>query len=221
MNLPINNTGDLILDDIDEQDQIPIFLKALIRILCQIINHDIGVSINWTHIDKELKQWHRALPTEFISPITQELSDPATVPETWFGSDTCAITMAFYHMARILLLVNQPRDLFLATQKDESSDLLSSYNSLQRDLNQHSMEIIAIAYGMRGIAVQKYMVQPLYFAGRCLSDSKDRESVIGLLKCIEEDVGVFTGYRIRDLSEEWGIPVEESDPPVYNLSHGC
>ncbi|KAJ5266936.1 hypothetical protein N7478_009744 [Penicillium angulare] len=217
MNLPINNVGDLILDNIDEQDQVPIFLKALIRILGQIINHDNGSLINWTHLDRELTQWLQALSTEFLSPITHEFSDP--VPEIWFGSDTCAITMAFYHMAKIMLLVNQPRDLFLAAQQDESTDLLSSYNSLQRDLNQHAREIIAIANGMPGIPVQKYMIHPLYLAGRCLSDSKDRERVIRLLKSIEDNVGVFTGYRIRDLSEEWGVPVEKADPPVYSLSH--
>jgi hypothetical protein len=70
------------------------------------------------------------------------------------------------------------------------------------------MEIIAIVHGMPNPAVQKHMVQPLYIAGRCLSTSSDRQIVIRLLKQIEENLGLFTEYRIKDLSEEWGVPFE-------------
>lgn len=110
--------------------------------------------------------------------------------------------MAFYHMARILLLVNQPQELFLAMRPNKARDLLSTYNALQRDLNHHAMATIAIAYGMPNSTVQKYMIQPLYTAGRCLSDSRNRRVVIRSLKQIEETLGLFTEYRVKDLSEE-------------------
>ena len=215
MGLPLDGTGQLALEYIDEPYQETIFFKALIRLLCKLVSHDCGASPQWAHLDVEFTQWYHALPTEFLAPITQTLPPPSkdnsqelSIPETWFGSEACAIAMAFYHMARILLLVNQPQELFLAMQPPKQRDLLSSYNALQRDLHHHAMEIIPIAHGMPNPAVQKYMIQPLYIAGRCLSSPGDRRIVIRLLKHIETDLGLFTEYRIKDLSEEWGIPFE-------------
>ncbi|KAJ5081794.1 hypothetical protein NUU61_010058 [Penicillium alfredii] len=215
MGLPLDGTGQLALEYIDELYQETTFFKALIRLLCKLVSHDCGASPHWAHLDEEFTQWYHALPTEFLAPITQTFPPPSTgnpqelsIPETWFGSETCAIAMAFYHMARILLLVNQPQELFLAMQPRKHRDLLSTYNALQRDLHHHAMEIIPIAHGMPNTAVQKYMIQPLYIAGRCLSSSGDRQIVIRLLKHIENDLGLFTEYRVKDLSEEWGVAFE-------------
>ena len=215
MGLPLDDTGQLPFGYIDEPYQETIFFKALIRLLCKIVSQDCGASTHWAHLDMELTQWYHALPTEFLAPITQTLTPPSkvnpqelSIPETWFGSETCAIAMAFYHMAKILLLVNQPQESFLAMQPTKPRDLLSTYNALQRDLHHHAMEIIPIALGMPNPAVQKYMIQPLYIAGRCLSSSSDRQVVIRSLRDIENNLGLFTEYRIKDLSEEWGVPFE-------------
>jgi hypothetical protein len=93
-------------------------------------------------------------------------------------------------------------------QASKPHDLLSIYNALQRDLNHHAMEIIAIVHGMPNSTVRKHMIQPLYFAGRCFSNSNERQIVVGLLKRIEEELGLFTEYRIKDLCEEWGVSFE-------------
>lgn len=46
-------------------------------------------------------------------------------------------------MAKILLLVNQPLELFLAMRPNRPRDLLSTYNAFQRNLNHHATEIVA------------------------------------------------------------------------------
>ncbi|KAJ5595441.1 uncharacterized protein N7459_001649 [Penicillium hispanicum] len=224
MGLPLDDTGQLALEYIDEPYQETIFFRALIRLLCKLVCQDCGASPHWAHLDMEFTQWYQALPTEFLAPITQTLPPSAkrnpqqlSTHETWFGSETCAIAMAFYHMARILLFVNQPRELFLAVQATNPQDLLGTYNGLQRDLHHHAMEIIPIAHGMPNSAVQKYMIQPLYIAGRCLSSSNDRQIIIRLLRHIQDDLGLFTEYRIKDLFEEWGVPFESTQESIQEL----
>lgn len=119
--------------------------------------------------------------------------------------------MAFYHMARILLLVNQHQEEFLATQPYKG-DLLETCNALQLNLSHYVVEIIPIAHGMSNTTVQEYMLQPLYIAGRCLSSWNERQIVIENLRHIEGTLGLATEYRVKCLAEEWGIPYEAMVP---------
>lgn len=95
-------------------------------------------------------------------------------------------------------------------------DIISAYNSPQRDLHHYIRLIISIAHGMSSIVVQKYMVQPLYFADRCLSSWNNRQEVVGLLRSIEQSPGLPTEYRVKGLASDWYISydllsVQESD----------
>lgn len=217
MGLPLDKNGQLAIQYIDQQNLQGVYLKALIRLLCKLINHDRGASSHWAHLDMEFSDWHRAFATDScdsvtqLYPATREQTDELELPEIWFGTETSAIAMGFYHMARILLLVNQPREQFLAMQLSESRDLLSVCNNLQRDLAQHAMGIVAIANGMPNQTVQKYLIQPLYFAGRCVSGTDERKIILQLLESIENRLGIFTGYRMVDLSQEWGVPLGSMD----------
>ncbi|KAJ5975106.1 hypothetical protein N7481_008813 [Penicillium waksmanii] len=208
MGVPLGDFGELALDLIDESTQEIIFFNTLVYILCEIVDKVKMNNTLWDSVDIDLNKWYNALPPEFLFSITQRSSATTQhsreTPETWFGSDTCAIAMAFYHMARILQLVNEPpKSDPVPSQKPH--DLLSIYNALQRGLNYHSTEILSIAGGMTGMTVQKYMLQPLYIAGRCLSLEEERRHVVGLLRHIEASIGLATEYRVRDLADEWGI----------------
>lgn len=215
MGLPLNSSGQLAVEYIEEGQQEMIFFKALIRLLCKLVSRDSEQTTKWSHIDMEFTQWYSALPQEFLAPITQTLPPSANkspeLPEIWFGSETCAIAMLFYHMARILLLASQPQQTH-SVSSNKPRDLLSAYNALQGDLIHHAMEIISIAHGMASITVQKYMLQPLYIAGRCLSSWNERQEVVGLLRRIEGTLGLATEYRVRDLADEWGISYELLSP---------
>lgn len=217
MGLPLDSSGSLVLDIVEEPHQELIFFKALIRLLCKLVTHGSGKTSQWELLSTEFDQWYDALPSEYLAPVSQTLPPTQNdrellLPETWFSSETCAIAMAFYHMAKILLLVNQPQEGFFAMQPHKR-DLLGTYNALQRSLNHHVMEILPIAYGMSSATVvQKYMLQPLYVAGRCLSSWDERQIVIERLRYIEGALGLATEYRVKCLAEEWGVPYESLAP---------
>ena len=219
--LPLDDTGNLVIHYTDERHTESVFSKALVRLLCVMVNANLNNAMEWNYINGELDRWHGILPSSFVSPVSWPPSQPATqmdglepgpppelfTRETWFSSDTCAIAMAFYHMARMVLLIHRPVELFLQQQPPQL-DLLVTYRSLQESLRHHASEIIPIAHGMPSDVVRKYLLQPLYVAGRCLQDSSDRKSLLAILGQIDDDLGAFTDYRKRDLCEEWGIPYE-------------
>ncbi|PWY66504.1 hypothetical protein BO94DRAFT_540626 [Aspergillus sclerotioniger CBS 115572] len=219
--LPLDDTGSLIIHYTDERHAESILSKGLVRLLCLMVNANLANVMEWNYINAELDRWHSILPSSFLSPVSWPPSQSATqtdgsqpnaIPElftreTWFSSDTCAIAMAFYHMARMVLLINRPLELFLQ-QQPHQLDLLATYRSLQEGLRHHASEIVPIAHGMPSDVVRKYLLQPLYVAGRCLQDISDRKSLLAILSQIDDDLGAFTDYRKRDLCEEWGIPYE-------------
>ncbi|KAJ6008292.1 hypothetical protein N7540_012268 [Penicillium herquei] len=221
MGLPLDEGGQLIPNFIPEQYIEEVFFKALIRVLCKMVSWDLGKPSNWAEIDSDLTRWYTLVPPQYVATISQPLPPSPQPPqynspqgtfssELWFGMDLCAIAMAFYHMARISLLVQQPRELFLSTPS-QTSDILSTYNALQRDLHSHATSIVSISSGTTNDPVRKYMLQPLYTAGRCLTSQKERQRVISLLVQIEDDLGLFTEYRRQELSNEWGVAFDDHD----------
>ncbi|KAJ9283778.1 transcriptional regulator family: Fungal Specific TF [Paecilomyces variotii] len=218
MGLPLDESGHLIVDYLDEAQNDSVFFRYLIRLMCELVNYEASQGAHWIYLEAAFDRWQTLLPPSFSAnisqPLLQTLNDTSCKPshhtsseECWFPTDTCAIAMAFYHMARTLLLVKQPRELFLSKCPGNQADLLDSYNSLQHQLHCHSMQIISIARGMPSNTVRKYLIQPLYVTGRCLTDSAERQEVLYLLDQIEADVGIFTEYRKKDLLKEWGVPI--------------
>ncbi|KAJ5110648.1 hypothetical protein N7532_001183 [Penicillium argentinense] len=223
MGLPLSDSGQLMSEYIEEEQQESIFFKALIRLLCKLVNLDkFNNPRQWTLVDTEFTQWRNALPPEFFAPITHNL--PPTQPptqeppaETWLSSETCAVAMAFYHMARIVLIINQPQEIFITAQK-KPGDLLSTYKVLHENLTHHANEILPIAHGMPNITVQKYLVQPLYVSARCFLGWNERITVIELLRNIQASLGLATEYRVKDLAEEWKIDYESISLPEHGVN---
>ncbi|KAB8228170.1 Zn(II)2Cys6 transcription factor domain-containing protein [Aspergillus alliaceus] len=210
--LPLDSNGQLAIVNAQGTYIEGVMLKALTRLLCLLLNSQLNDIIQWNHIDRELDQWHDILPASFLSPITwppskcEDETRDSTFPslfsfEVWYSKDICAISMAFYYMARILMLISQP--IFWSATK-----------SLQQDLRQHASKIIPIAFGDPKNRVRKYILQPLYVTGRCLVDAKERKHLLHVIAGIDDDLGVFTGYRQKDLSEEWGIPYDAVESRV-------
>ncbi|KAL4789648.1 hypothetical protein BDV19DRAFT_20712 [Aspergillus venezuelensis] len=217
MGLPLDDYGRLATSfPRDAQLEIILF-KALVRLMCQLLNADIEDSDQWLKMAEELDRWQSSVPSSFYVPITWPPADasPTTdtdtfTRETWFASDICAITLAFYHMARMILLANCPAQS-LEPWPHSASDSLDPDKTLQQDLRKHAMEIIPIMHAMPSDTVQKYMLQPLYVAGRTLTDERERSSLLRILRAMGDDFGLFTDYRVRDLCEEWVIPYNGID----------
>ncbi|KAJ0417280.1 hypothetical protein BJY00DRAFT_209952 [Aspergillus carlsbadensis] len=214
MGVPLDDHGNLATRSTDSQLEGSLF-KALVRMMCQLVNSELSDSGQWTILKGHFDRWQSTVPQSFYIPITwPPVVEPSTIQnvdtfnrEIWFASDISAITIAFYHMSRMILLINRPVDLFINQQED----LLSAYNILQQELRQHALEIIPIMHAKPSETVQKYMLQPLYVAGRCLTDERERKSLLQILRNMADDFGLFTDDRIKDLCEEWGMPYNGID----------
>ncbi|KAL2867667.1 Zn(II)2Cys6 transcription factor [Aspergillus lucknowensis] len=218
MGLPLNNQGYLAAHDIGADQPNVILFKALARMMCQLVNADLSDVVQWTRLKEDFDRWQNTVPSSFYIPIAwPPVAEPRTAQhmdpfsrEIWFASDISAITLAFYHMSRMILLISRPMDVFLR-QSQSRDDLLATYNTLQQELRRHAMEIIPVMHAMPNETVQKYMLQPLYVAGRCLIDEKERKSLLQILRDMADDFGLFTDDRIKDLCDEWGMPCDGID----------
>lgn len=167
----------------------------------------------WTSLQYQFDLWYSLLPLSFQAggvlshQSSQDAYSSMFAEEAWFSSNACAVAIAHYHMARILLLILQPSSLSLMSGAGEGPhfDLLHAYRSVQEQMRRHAKQIISISLGMPEDITLVYMIQPLYVSGRFLTDSSDRRRLVGILKSIDQTLGCSTEYRIRDLYDEWGV----------------
>ena len=80
---------------------------------------------------------------------------------------------------------------------------MNSYQSVLAASQVHSREIIGISLARPDEAARIHSTQPLFTAGQCLSDPRERQVVLNLLRDIETDIGWATEYRVRQLVQEW------------------
>lgn len=131
--------------------------------------------------------------------------------ETWYSHSFRAVTMLYYHMARMLLLVNQPPSLLRSEPSNRglSFDLLKALRDIEQQMQSHATEIVSITNGMLDDgAVRVRAVQPLYVAGRSLTMSHDRRRLVEMIRSIQNDFGLVCEYRVEHLMQEWAITLE-------------
>lgn len=164
----------------------------------------------WNVLQQELQTWYESLPSTFTpcartkpaSPDTQD--SPIYVPtfeKVWYSIPMCAATMQYYHMARIILLVNRPQES--TAIRSSITARLGSYRMIQEEVQYHSREICGISLSSLPDAVRIHSLQPLFVAGQCLSEASERRAVLDILSNIQRDLGWATEYRMRKMEEEW------------------
>jgi hypothetical protein len=165
----------------------------------------------WKELEKELEVWHAGLPDTFkpvarLPPVTNGSipvdSARAIFSEIWYSIPMCASTMQSYHMARTILLINRPHES--TARRSTLSDRLHSYRAIEREVRYHAHEICGISLGRPEGSVRIHQVQPLFVAGQCLAEDRERRVVLDLLREIEGDLGWATDYRVKKLLKEWG-----------------
>ncbi|CAG7921972.1 unnamed protein product [Penicillium olsonii] len=177
----------------------------------------------WYRLESELDAWYSGVPETFRpcarmdpSKLTHhrpahENEDISTLQEIWFSLPMCASTMQHYHMARILLLINKPHE---STSRRSTITLrLQSYRSIEADIAFHSREIVGIGLSRPDGSVRINSLQPLFVAGQCLTDARERRTTVRLLRSIECDLGWATEYRVQQLMKEWGWDESTSRSP--------
>ena len=90
------------------------------------------------------------------------------------------------------------------------SNRLQSYRAIEQEVRYHSHEIVGIALARPDGAVRIHQVQPLFVAGQCLIDNRERRILLDILRAVESDLGWATEYRINQLVKEWGWNEESS-----------
>ncbi|TVY49400.1 hypothetical protein LCER1_G007742 [Lachnellula cervina] len=164
----------------------------------------------WKELEKELDTWLKGLPDTFkpcarLPPVTDGSvpadSARALFSEIWYSIPMCASTMQSYHMARTVLLINKPHES--TARRSTLSNRLHSYRSIELEVRHHSHEICGIALGRPEGSVRIHQVQPLFVAGQCLTDSRERRVLLELLRGVENDLGWATDYRVQQLLKEW------------------
>ncbi|KAF2022091.1 hypothetical protein BU24DRAFT_37313 [Aaosphaeria arxii CBS 175.79] len=174
----------------------------------------------WYQLRQQFQTWYDALPVTFQpcskvesprSPGHQLDGDDAMFPEIWYSMPMCASTMQCYHMSQIQLLMNKPHE---STQGRTSVfERLNSYQSVLAASQVHSREIIGISLARSDDAMRVHSVQPLFTAGQCLSDVRERQVVLNLLQDVEAETGWATDYRVKQLAQQWQWEENESAVP--------
>jgi hypothetical protein len=158
----------------------------------------------WFNLRQQFQVWHDALPGTFRpsarvapSPTSGHAHNGTKFTEVWYSIPMCASTMQIYHMSQILLFMNKPHE---STQgRSTVVARMNSYQSVLAACQKHSREIVGISLARLDDAVRIHSVQPLFTAGQCLNDPRERH----LLRDIESDVGWATDYRVQQLFEQW------------------
>jgi hypothetical protein len=217
-------------DDMMKEDMIS---NALIWLLSKIVNFiaagdglllpdtaletpsAIGISQQtllelWGQLQHELEMWFEGLPDTFrpcarIEPprLASQTSedDGYPFPEIWYSIPMCASTMQHYHMARILLLINKPHES--TARRSTVTNRLRSYRSIESEIRFHSHEICGISMSRPEASVRIHSLQPLFVSGQCLTEPRERRTILNLLRGIEGDIGWATEYRAKQLLKEW------------------
>ncbi|KAF2823445.1 hypothetical protein CC86DRAFT_67681 [Ophiobolus disseminans] len=174
----------------------------------------------WFNLHQQFDVWLNGLPAIFQPSARVEPSrtpgrllrgdNESMFTEVWYSIPMCASTMQTYHLSQILLYMNKPHE---STQgRSTVCARLNSYQSVLAACQKHSREIVGISLACSDEAVRIHSVQPLFTAGQCLSDARERQVVLHLLRDIEADIGWATDYRRRQLVEQWQW--EEQDAMV-------
>ncbi|KAI9817894.1 MAG: hypothetical protein M1827_001013 [Pycnora praestabilis] len=175
----------------------------------------------WEEIHKEIDIWFQGLPETFkpcarIEPSrsTFRINDEtlgSVFTEIWYSIPMCASTMQSYHMARILLLINKPHES--TSRRTTVSNRLKSYRSIESDIRYHSHEICGIAIARPEASVRIHSLQPLFVAGQCLTEPRERRVILDLMRSVEADLGWASEYRVKQLLREWDWTESEDTIP--------
>ena len=181
----------------------------------------------WCNLRHQFQVWHDNLSVTFQPSVRidpshtpghlSKVDDESMFPDIWYSSPMCASAMQTYHTSQVLLLMNKPHES--THGRCTVCARLNSYQSTLVACQKHSREIVGISLASSDEAVRIHSVQPIFIAGQCLSDLRERQVVLTLLRNLELDLGLATDYRMQQLTELWECEVEESLVPSTTCSH--
>lgn len=224
--VPSSNTQSGYPEDGQPMMREDIICNALVWLMSKLVNfmaagdevsEDTSFGIHhrtridyWSRLCTQFQVWHDGLPVTFRPSARVRPSDTPhqllqgdssySFTELWYSIPMCASTMQTYHMSQILLLMEKPQSM---QERSTACANMASYHSVLAACQKHSREIVGISLGRSDEAVRIHSVQPLFTAGQCLSDARERQVVLNLLRDIETDIGWASDYRTQQLLRQW------------------
>ncbi|KAJ3534048.1 hypothetical protein NM208_g7708 [Fusarium decemcellulare] len=160
----------------------------------------------WQLLRKDMHKWFSSLPRTFTPSARTAYSGESfdlfgKFEQVWYELPICAAAMQLYHMAMILLLVNQPQES--TAIRSTVSARLNSYMQIQLDAHHHAKEICGISLAKPTDSVRINSVQALFVAGQVFHEDHEQKAVLTLLAGIENELGWTTTYHAVRLGAEW------------------
>ncbi|OAA54649.1 Zn(2)-C6 fungal-type DNA-binding domain protein [Cordyceps fumosorosea ARSEF 2679] len=147
----------------------------------------------WLELWEHVCGWHDGRPEPLLPVLTIPSSDHRSPFPTILFSNPAAISgNQLYHTASILMLQNQPR-------AGSGAHLLR-----RRSVLWHARRVCAISISNHDHGAWTNSVQPLWIAGRCMSNPAEHRAILTLLARIERESGWGTSWRAEDLKAYWG-----------------
>lgn len=146
----------------------------------------------WTQLWHYICDWLDRRPAPLLPTMTIPSSNPAAPFPTIIFSNPAAISSnQLYHTASLLMLQNQP----LACRNPVPKP---------RSILWHARRVCAISISNDHHGAWTNAIQPLWIAGRCMSNPTEHKAILTLLERIEKESGWGTRWRADDLKAFWG-----------------
>lgn len=144
----------------------------------------------WRRLFDSIQEWFDTRPMEMLPVMSMPAKTAGSAFPTVLYSNAAAISgNQFAHTAAILMLQRKPRDMVLGKV---------------RSILWHARQICGIALSNDHHGAWTNTVQPVWIAGRLMSNSEEHSAIVRLLQRIERETGWATQWRIDDLMEHWG-----------------
>lgn len=146
----------------------------------------------WTQLWHYICDWLDRRPAPLLPTMTIPSSDPsAPFPTIIFSNPAAISSNQLYHTASLLMLQNQPPACRNPLPKP-------------RSILWHARRVCAISISNDHHGAWTNAIQPLWIAGRCMSNPTEHKAIIYLLDKIEKESGWGTKWRADDLKAFWG-----------------
>lgn len=146
----------------------------------------------WRELWRYICGWHEKRPAPLLPTMTVPSASPASPFPTIIFSNPAAISgNQLHHTAALLMLQNQPPSVRTPDPKP-------------RSILWHARRICAISISNDHHGAWTNSIQPLWIAGRCMSNPTEHRAILDLLEKIERESGWGAKWRADDLKAFWG-----------------
>lgn len=144
----------------------------------------------WIELWKCLCEWHDRRPAPLLPVMTIASSASSPFPTILFSNPAAISGNQLHHTASLLMLQNLPPG-YHPTPKP-------------RSILWHARRVCAISISNNHHGAWTNAIQPLWIAGRCMSNPAEHRAILDLLERIEKESGWGTRWRADDLRAFWG-----------------